>query len=59
MSKREQDSTNTTTNVSPSQMQKEQQVIINKALDETRDNIEKAVNDPKKDLSTYAEQFTF
>src|SRR5215218_4829322 len=58
MSKREQDSTNTTTNVSPSQLQREQQVLINKVLDETRDNIKKAVNEAKKDISTYAEQFT-
>ena len=57
MSKREQDSTNTTS-VSPSQLQREQQVLINKALDETRDNIKKAVNEAKKDISTYAEQFT-
>src|SRR5215211_4884156 len=58
MSKREQDSTNTTTNVSPAQIQREQQVLINKALDETRDNIKKATNETKKDISTYAEQFT-
>ena len=57
MSKREQDSTNTIS-VSPSQLQREQQVLINKALDETRDNIKKAVNEAKKDISTYAEQFT-
>jgi lipid II:glycine glycyltransferase (peptidoglycan interpeptide bridge formation enzyme) len=56
MSKREQDSTNTT-NVSLSQL-REQQVVINKALDETRDNIKKAANEAKKDISTYAEQFT-
>jgi hypothetical protein len=57
MSKREQDSTSTTS-VSPLQLQREQQVLINKALDETRDNIKKAVNEAKKDISTYAEQFT-
>jgi hypothetical protein len=57
MSKREQDSTNTPS-VSPSQIQREQQVLVNKALDETRDNIKKAVNEAKKDISTYAEQFT-
>src|ERR671924_1477400 len=53
MSKREQDSS-----ASPSQLQREQQILINKALDETRDNIKKAVNEAKKDISTYAEQFT-
>ena len=57
MSKREQDSTNTPS-VSPSQIQREQQVLVNKALDETRDNIKKAVNEAKKDISTYAKQFT-
>jgi hypothetical protein len=56
MSKREQDSTNTTS-VSPSQLQREQQVLINKALDEARDNIKKAANEVKKDISTYSEQF--
>src|ERR671924_1015425 len=53
MSKREQDSS-----ASPSQLQREQQILINKALDETRDNIKKAVNEAKKDISTYVEQFT-
>jgi hypothetical protein len=58
MSKREQDSTNNTTNVSLSQLHREQQVLINRSLNETRDNIKKAVNEAKKDISTYAEQFT-
>src|ERR671924_2191612 len=53
MSKREQDSS-----ASPSQLREQQVLIINKALDETRDNIKKAVNETKKDISTYAEQFT-
>jgi|SRR5215208_117044 len=52
MSKREQDSS-----VSISQL-KEQQVLINKALDEANDNIKKAANELKKDISKYAEQFT-
>jgi hypothetical protein len=58
VSKREQDSINITTNGSPSQLQRERQVLINKALDETRDNIKKIANEAKKDISTYAEQFT-
>jgi hypothetical protein len=37
MSKREQDSTNT----SPSQIQRDQQEAINKSFDQTRDNIKK------------------
>jgi hypothetical protein len=53
MSKREQDSS-----ASLSQLREQQVLIINKALDETRDNIKKAVNEAKKDISTYAEQFT-
>lgn len=52
MSKREQDSS-----ASSSQL-REQQVLINKALDEAGDNIKKAANEAKKDISTYAEQFT-
>jgi vacuolar-type H+-ATPase subunit H len=51
MSKREQDSS-----ASLSQL-REQQVLINKALDEARDNIKKAANEVKKDISTYSEQF--
>jgi hypothetical protein len=57
MSKREQGSTNPTTDVTASQLQREQQVLINKALDETRDNIKKATNEAKKDISTYAEVY--
>lgn len=54
MSKREQD----TTNLSPTQLQREQQDTINKALDQTKESIKKSVNEAKKDISTYAEQFT-
>lgn len=56
MSKKEQDST--TTNVSLSQQQKEQLEAVNKALDQTRDNVKKTVNEAKKDISGYAEQIT-
>ena len=58
MSKREQDSINTNTNASTSQLQRDREVLLNKALDETRDNIKKTANEAKKDISTYAEQFT-
>ena len=44
--------------MSPSQLQRERQVLMNKALDETRDNIKKTANEAKKDIATYAEQFT-
>jgi hypothetical protein len=54
MSKREQD----TTNLSPTQLQREQQDTVNKALDQTRESIKKSVNEAKKDISTYAEQIT-
>ena len=53
MSKREQE-----LNTSPSQMQKEQQEIVNRAFDKTRDNIKKTVNEARKDVSMYSEQFT-
>ena len=58
MSKREQDSTNIATNASPTQLQRERQELINKALDEARDSIKKTATEAKKDISTYAEQFT-
>jgi|SRR5215207_4561466 len=45
-------------NTNASQLQRERQVLINKVLDETRDNIKKTANEAKKDISTYAEQFT-
>ena len=54
MSRKEQD----TTNLSPTQLQREQQDIINKALDQTRQNIKKSVIEAKKDISIYAEQIT-
>jgi hypothetical protein len=57
VSKKEQDSTNIATNASPSQLQRERQELINKALDEARDNIKKTATEAKKDISTYAEQF--
>jgi len=53
LAKREQD-----INTDASQLQRERRVLINKVLDETRDNIKKAANEAKKDISTYAEQFT-
>jgi hypothetical protein len=54
MSKREQESSNTT----PSQIQRDQIEAINKSLDQTRDNIKKTINEAKKDISDYAEQIT-
>jgi hypothetical protein len=53
MSKREQEA-----NTSPSQTQKDQQEAINKTFDQTRNNVRKTVNEAKKDISVYAEQFT-
>ncbi len=48
MSKREQE-----VNTSPSQIQKEQQETVNRALDQARDNIKKTVNEARKDVSMY------
>ena len=45
-------------NGNASQLQRERQVLINKVLDETRDNVKKTAIEAKKDISTYAEQFT-
>lgn len=53
MSKREQEA-----NTTPSQMQIDNQEAINRAFDQTRNNVRKTVNEAKKDISTYAEQFT-
>jgi hypothetical protein len=52
MSKREQESTNT----SPSQIQRDQQEAINRSFDQTRSNIKKSVNEAQKDISGYAQQ---
>ena len=51
MSKKEQDSTS-------SQLQREQQEQVNKALDQIRDNIKKTVSRAKKDISEYNQQVT-
>jgi hypothetical protein len=52
MSKREQDSSNTT----PAQLQRDQQEAINRTFDQTRSNIKKTVNEAQKDVSDYAQQ---
>jgi hemerythrin-like domain-containing protein len=56
MSRKEQDSTK----LYQPQLHREQQVErkINRALDRTRQNIKKRVNEAKKDISIYAEQIT-
>jgi ElaB/YqjD/DUF883 family membrane-anchored ribosome-binding protein len=51
MSKREQDSSNTTP-----QIQRDQQEAINRTFDQTRSNIKKTVNEAQKDVSEYARQ---
>ena len=56
MSKRDQESSNTTP--SPSQIQKDQQEAVNRTFDQTRDNVKKTINEAKKDISDYAEQIT-
>jgi hypothetical protein len=53
MSKREQE-----VNTTPSQMQRDHQEAINRTFDQTRNNVRKTVNEAKKDVSVYAEQFT-
>src|SRR5918992_5812012 len=53
MSKREQE-----VNTDPSQVQRDQQEVINRTFDQTRNNVRKTVNEAKKDISVYAEQFT-
>jgi hypothetical protein len=53
MSKKEQDSI---TSISPLQLQKEQQEAVNKALDQTRDNIKKTISEARKDIPEYAQR---
>jgi hypothetical protein len=50
MSRKEQES--------PTRLQKDHQETVNKAFDQTRDNIKRTVNEAKKDVSVYAKQFT-
>lgn len=51
MSKREQEA-----NASPSQTHRDQQEAINKALDQTRNNVKKTINEAQKDVLDYARQ---
>jgi hypothetical protein len=52
MSKKEQESSN----VSPSQIQRDQQEAINRTFDQTRNNVKKTVNETQKDISDYTQQ---
>jgi hypothetical protein len=54
MSKKEQESSN----VSPSQTQRDQQEAINRTFDQTRNNIKKTVNEVQKGISDYTQQIT-
>jgi hypothetical protein len=45
-----------TTIPSPSQIQREQQQAVNKALDETKDDIRKATNEARKEIPQYSER---
>jgi hypothetical protein len=53
MSKREQE-----VNTSTSQTEKDQQEAINRTFDQTRNNVRKTINEARKDISVYTEQFT-
>src|SRR5919202_3073989 len=48
----------TTATMLPSQIQREQQEAVNKALDETRDNIRKTISEARKELPDYAQRVT-
>jgi hypothetical protein len=54
MSKKEQESSNG----SPSQTQRDQQEVINRTFDQTRNNIKKTVNEVQKGISDYTQQVT-
>jgi hypothetical protein len=53
MSKKDQE----LSNVSPSQIQRDQREAVNKAFDQARNNVKKTVYDAQKDISDYARQF--
>ena len=48
-------STATTTTATPSQVQREQQQFVNRALDETKDNIKRATDEARKDIPRYTQ----
>ena len=52
MSKKEQESSN----ISPSQIQRDQQEAINKTFDQTINNVKKTINEAQKDISDYTQQ---
>jgi hypothetical protein len=53
---RKEDETTTTTTPSPSQIQKEQQQAVNKALDETKDEIKTATREAAKEIPQYTQR---
>jgi hypothetical protein len=55
---KEEPTTITTVTTSPSQLQREQQEAVNKALDETKDNIRKTISEARKELPDYAQRVT-
>ena len=48
--RKEENSNETQTTTTEQQFQKEQQQAVNKALDETRDNIKKTTNEARKEI---------
>ena len=48
----------TNANTLPSHLQREQHEAVNKALDETRDNIRKTISEARKELPDYAQRVT-
>jgi hypothetical protein len=52
MSQKEQESSN----VSPPQIQRDQQEAINRTFDQTRNSVKKTVNEAQKDISDYTQQ---
>ena len=53
--KKEENSNETLTTTTEQQFQKEQQQAVNKALDETRDNIKKTTNEARKEIPRYTQ----
>ena len=53
--KKEEDSNETHSITTEQQFQKEQQQAVNKALDETRDNIKKTTNEARKEIPRYTQ----
>jgi hypothetical protein len=52
---KKEENSNETHSITEQQFQQEQQQAVNKALDETRDNIKKTTNEARKEIPRYTQ----